>query len=77
MAEKTKFYRVTNDFVDKETDEVISKGSIYEADEDRAALLKAADVIGKEATKAEIDEAKEAAAKDTDGGKDAGKSEKG
>lgn len=75
MAEKTKFYHVTNDFVDKETEEVISKGSIYEADEDRVALLKAADVIGKEATKAEIDEAKKAAAKNTDGGKDAGKSE--
>lgn len=77
MAEKTKFYHVTNAFVDKETDEVISKGSIYEADEDRAALLKAADVIGKEATKAEIDEAKKEATMDTDGGKDAGKSEKG
>ncbi|WP_411552202.1 hypothetical protein [Paenibacillus lautus] len=77
MAEKTKLYHVTNDFVDKNTDEIIKKGSIYEADEDRVVLLKAADVIGKEATKAEIDEAKKEASKDTDGGKDAGKSEKG
>lgn len=76
MAEKTKHYHVTNDFVDKETNEIITKGSIYEADEDRAAVLKAADVIGKEASKTEIEEAKKAAEKGADGDKNAGKSEK-
>ncbi|MDR9857866.1 hypothetical protein RJP21_30185 [Paenibacillus sp. VCA1] len=57
MAEKTKHYHVIHSFVDKDTDEIIAAGSIYEADEERAAQLKAADVIGKEATKAEVDAA--------------------
>ncbi|MCJ8015233.1 hypothetical protein MUG84_26550 [Paenibacillus sp. KQZ6P-2] len=74
MAEKTKHYYVTNAFIDKETGETILAGSIFEADEEHAERLEAADVIGKEATKAEIDAAKEAAAQDPDGGKDAGNS---
>lgn len=72
MADKSKHYHVTNDFVDMATGETIPAGSIFEADEERAERLKAADVIGKEATKAEVDAVKKEAAKNPDGGKDAG-----
>lgn len=46
MANKT--FIVTNDFMDKETGETVTTGSLFEADADREKLLRAADVIGKE-----------------------------
>ncbi|MFD2334720.1 hypothetical protein ACFSR7_36215 [Cohnella sp. GCM10020058] len=59
-----KFYHVTNEFVDRETGETILPGDFIEADDKRAAILVAADVIGDEATKAELDAAKKAAEAD-------------
>lgn len=70
MASKTKHYHVTNEFMDMETGDKVPAGSIFEADDERAERLKAADVIGKEATKDEIDTANQS----TDGDKDAGNS---
>ncbi|QCT03296.1 hypothetical protein E6C60_2584 [Paenibacillus algicola] len=75
MPDKTKHYHVTNAFVDAVTGETVQVGTIFEADEERAERLKAADVIGKEATKAEMDAAKKEADQAPDGGKDAGDSQ--
>ncbi|MBY9077272.1 hypothetical protein KIH86_03625 [Paenibacillus sp. HN-1] len=58
MAKKT--YRVIADFVDAVTGEEIKTGSLFEADEKRLERLQAAEVIGDEVTKAEIDAAKKA-----------------
>lgn len=55
-----KHFHVIADFTDIETEEKITVGSIFEADEDREKRLRAAGVIGKEATKAQVDAAKKA-----------------
>ncbi|KEQ22870.1 hypothetical protein [Paenibacillus tyrfis] len=55
-----KHYHVTNDFVDRESGDTIITGSIFEADTDREQALRAADVIGKEATEEEIAASKNA-----------------
>lgn len=61
MTTATKHYLVTNDFVDKQTGRDVTAGAVIEADEERAAALRSADVIGKDLTKAEIEAAKKAA----------------
>jgi hypothetical protein len=62
-------YHVIAEFVDKETGETIAAGTLFEADEKRLASLQAAEVIGEEATKAEIEAAKRAGEGDADDGK--------
>lgn len=44
-----KSFIVISDFSDKETGQIVRSGAIYEADEDREAVLRSAGVIGKEA----------------------------
>ncbi|MEY9097041.1 hypothetical protein [Paenibacillus sp. RC84] len=68
---KTEHYHVISAFID-ETGETIQPGALHEADEERAKRLLAAEVIGKVATKADIDAAKKAAEAEPGGGKDAG-----
>ncbi|MEY9097007.1 hypothetical protein [Paenibacillus sp. RC84] len=67
-----KHFHITNEFIDQESGKTILAGTIFETDEDRVERLRAADVIGREATKPEIDAAKKAAEAEPDGGKDAG-----
>lgn len=43
-----KRFLVTSDFTDKETGELVTAGSVFEADDEREAALRAAEVIGKE-----------------------------
>jgi len=57
-----KHYHVTNEFIDRETGETILPGELFEIDDERVEAFRAADVIGKEATKAEVEAAKKAAA---------------
>lgn len=64
-----KHYHVIAEFVDKETGDTIPAGSIFEADDKRLELLQAAEVIGEEATKVEIEAAKKAGEGDADDGK--------
>ncbi|ETT61252.1 hypothetical protein BSK66_31565 [Paenibacillus odorifer] len=64
-----KHYHVIAEFVDKETENTIPAGSLFEADEERLVLLRAAEVIGKEATKAEVEAAQKAGEGDADDGK--------
>ncbi|MFD1886822.1 hypothetical protein [Paenibacillus wenxiniae] len=52
----TKKYLVTNPFVDKTTNKVVLPGAEYEADDERAKRLQAADVIGAEIKPAKADE---------------------
>ncbi|ETT45227.1 hypothetical protein C162_21863 [Paenibacillus sp. FSL R7-269] len=61
-----KHYHVTAEFVDKETGETILPGSVFEADDERLVLLRAAEVVGKEATKAEVEAALKAGNDDAD-----------
>ncbi|AIQ61852.1 hypothetical protein PSTEL_00625 [Paenibacillus stellifer] len=64
MAKKT--YHVIADFTDAVTGEEVKAGSLYEADEKRLPKLLEAEVIGDEATKADIDAAKKAGEGDAD-----------
>lgn len=43
-----KKFLVTSDFIDKETGDQIVAGAVFEADEEREATLRAAEVIGNE-----------------------------
>ncbi len=63
-AEKT--FHVIADFVDKETGETVAAGSLFVCDDKRLVALQAAEVIGDEATKAEITAAKKAGDEDAD-----------
>ncbi|MEK5449567.1 hypothetical protein [Paenibacillus sp. FSL R7-0331] len=47
----TKSFIVTNEFYDAETGKLVKIGSTIEADKEREEVLRAADVIGKEAAK--------------------------
>ncbi|AZS17396.1 hypothetical protein [Paenibacillus lutimineralis] len=62
MADKN--YIVINDFICKESGDVVSKGSVYKADKEREIELRAAGVIGKEATKEDMAASKEASQAD-------------
>ncbi|OME25828.1 hypothetical protein NSS98_25380 [Paenibacillus sp. FSL E2-0274] len=77
MANKT--FQVIANFMDIETGEEVQIGSLIEADEDREAALRTAKVIGKEATKAQIDAAKKARDADAkaDNGADGGTGDAG
>lgn len=61
-----KHHHVIAEFVDKETEETILPGSVFEADDERLVLLLAAEVVGKEATKAEVEAALKAGNDDAD-----------
>ncbi|WP_322925326.1 hypothetical protein [Paenibacillus campi] len=73
----TKKYLVTNPFVDRMTNKVILPGAEYEAGDERAKRLQAADVIGAEIEPAKVEEApttktgKNAKAADSDEKKEA------
>lgn len=45
----TKSFLVTSDFYDAETGDLVKSGTTFEADEEREEVLRAANVIGKEA----------------------------
>lgn len=57
MAKTTEqgYYVVTSPFVDKETNNVILPGAIFAADKARVIRLRAADVIGEEATAEQVE----------------------
>lgn len=46
-----KKYHVINDFIDKETGQLVKAGDIFPADDDRAQLMREKQLIGKEADK--------------------------
>ncbi|MFF0831017.1 hypothetical protein ACFYU8_29680 [Brevibacillus sp. NPDC003359] len=52
-----KKFRVTSDFIDIDTDELVKAGEIIEADDDRAEQLREKQVIGKEVQEQQDDDA--------------------
>lgn len=54
MSKELAYYHVTSTFVDKISGNTILPGALYEATEQRAQRLRAADVIGDQATEDEV-----------------------
>lgn len=63
-AEKT--YHIIADFIDKDTGETVAAGSLFPCDDKRLVSLQAAEVVGEQATAAEIAAAKKAGDGDAD-----------
>ncbi|WP_256846918.1 hypothetical protein [Paenibacillus sp. Pae108] len=66
-------YKVTSDFYDKETGELIKAGEEFEADEERAEALRQAGVIGKKLAAIDPKEVEKAEKADKEAEEDARK----